>query len=884
MAEEHKDPIEKRSLSKYLFLLGSVFFAVAFYAMIDEGIVRRSWKGFQREFNKIELKKAEGEYEALQAELKKQDLAREKQLANKSVDALPDDPEKLSVKQLKLKLERAKIARENKEYAALKKELTEKEIILQDALQDKGFTKADQDELYYLWKHDQHQKLDYKPKEKKYWELEKLIEEKSKQVAEAEQGVAAVKKKLAAYDDVVTKWEKAIEKYYAPLDVVQRKIDAIRGRGTEIKQVVVDDLGIVDVVQWGKVDRCMSCHTGVDKKGLEDLEAPFATHPHRDKLLKAHPVEQFGCTTCHWGQGRATQIKGEPFEDNDFVHGFEHHWQQPLLRGDFVQSTCTKCHAKELNLEFAPVAIKGKRLFMEKGCIGCHSVQGFEDYPKAGPSLEKVADKLNPEWIVPWILNPREYDPHTYMPQAPVNEAQAKQIASYLWQSSEKYDRPYGSYPGNGNAETGKQLFTSVGCYGCHSMEDKGATHAPTLDRIMEKTNADWVYNWIQDPKSFHAGARMPSLRLSKQEAADVTAYLLTKGKSAAANESLRAELNDPKNKEAGYLLITQYGCYGCHNIQGTNKLSKLSVDLSGIGKKTTDKLDFGDTDIPNTWQDWVFNKIKSPAIYTHTRGSSMMPKFPLVDDEIHALVVYLKGLRGYTPPTKYVPSEFSERQRKIDKGRRLVRRLNCIGCHAIEGEGGDIAKIFEDPSAAPPNLAGQGAKVQPDWLFTFLKDPSSVRIRPWIDVRMPTFEFSDEDAQTLVEYFAALDNKESIFVTLPKKYDPESIEAGRLLASGQYFSCFSCHIQGSKTPSGPRSMWGPDLTMIPKRIRPDFIPPWVQNPQQFTPGVRMPAFLPEKGMGPPNVLGGDIDKQAEAIRDYMLNLHKTSAPQGNTQ
>ena len=459
--------------------------------------------------------------------------------------------------------------------------------------------------------------------------------------------------------------------------------------------MVIPDLGVVGVVEWGKVDRCMTCHTAVDRKGFENAENKLhRTHPHRDVLLKNHPVDKFGCTTCHWGQGRATQIKHEPFGHDDFAHGFEHHWLNPLLRGDYVQSSCHKCHGDQWNLEHAPVAIKGKRLFAEVGCVGCHNVKGLENYPKAGPSLEKVGAKINPEWVIPWILNPRSYDPHTRMPQAKVNKEEATQIASYLLQVSGEYNQPYGSYPGTGNVENGKKLFSAVGCYGCHNVEDKGVAFAPTLDRIMEKTNADWVYNWIQDPKSYHATARMPRLRLTKQEAADITAYLATKGKKPSEDEALRAALTNPDNKDKGYLLITQRGCYGCHDIEGTERLSKLSVDLSSVGLKTTDKLDFGDTEIPHTWEDWVYNKIKKPDVYVHTRASSVMPQFALKDEEIKALVVFLKGLRGYTPPEKYVPSALKADQRVIDEGRRLTRRLNCVGCHQIEGEG-EILPVF---------------------------------------------------------------------------------------------------------------------------------------------------------------------------------------------
>ncbi len=69
-----------------------------------------------------------------------------------------------------------------------------------------------------------------------------------------------------------------------------------------------------------------------------------------------------------------------------------------------------------------------------------------------------------------------------------------------------------------------------------------------------------------------------------------------------------------------------------------------------------------------------------------------------------------------------------------LEKGRRLVRQYNCVGCHIIEGEGGYIRPtIVEDfkkqgrgedeaISFAPPDLIGEGKKVQPDWLFDFLK------------------------------------------------------------------------------------------------------------------------------------------------------------------
>ena len=394
------DPIEKIRYSKWMFLLGSLFFLFSVVALVDEGIWRRSWKPYQNEFNKLEFSEIAEEYSTLMAAKQSDNEAKEKTNAGLTVSELPDAPEEVSLKQMRLKLEHAEIAREAPEYKKQSRELKRRQIELDDITQQRGFAKADQDEIYYLWKHALHGGHDYATYETEYWSLADRITVLGHEVAAAQVQVDEIQEQVSVYNDVVDKWEKAIEVYYAPLDELQHKMNVISIRTDHIDQVVIPDLGLTDEVTWGKVDRCMTCHTGINKTGFDEYPEPFQTHPFRADLLKKHPVSEYGCTTCHWGQGRATQIKHEPMEEGDFAHGFEHHWTKPLLQGDFVQSSCFKCHADQWKLDHAPVAIKGKRLFMELGCIRCHSIQGFEDFPKAGPSLEKVGDKVRPEWMV----------------------------------------------------------------------------------------------------------------------------------------------------------------------------------------------------------------------------------------------------------------------------------------------------------------------------------------------------------------------------------------------------------------------------------------------------------------------------------------------------
>src|ERR1700712_6054255 len=105
-----------------------------------------------------------------------------------------------------------------------------------------------------------------------------------------------------------------------------------------------------------------------------------------------------------------------------------------------------------------------------------------------------------------------------------------------------------------------------------------------------------------------------------------------------------------------------------------------------------------------------------------------------------------------------------SARRDYITQGRALVARRNCVGCHNIEGAGGDFLKLVAEPSLGPPMLTPEGARVQPDWLYAFLRGP--IKIRPWLDVRMPTFGLDDHNLNGVINYFGAISNTVGPFQT----------------------------------------------------------------------------------------------------------------------
>ena len=80
-----------------------------------------------------------------------------------------------------------------------------------------------------------------------------------------------------------------------------------------------------------------------------------------------------------------------------------------------------------------------------------------------------------------------------------------------------------------------------------------------------------------------------------------------------------------------------------------------------------------------------------------------------------------------------------------------------------------DKSKYVEPGPFVPPLLTWQGERAQPDWLFQFLLDPHKIREMPVL--RMPKFNMSEEDARTLVDYFAAIENRFNPDINLVHPY-----------------------------------------------------------------------------------------------------------------
>ena len=883
MAVRGVDEKEEKKSYGTVFLVGTgLLVAVTLWSFWDDNFTRRPWKAFQTAFYRLDYQKAKAAYDEeskkLAADPAYQDLAKKLAAVEQS-------------------LKNGELA---KKKAALETEEKKAEIEFGNLDQKAKFIKSELEEAWYEHDHAVQEGRNTKPYDDHIRELD---QRKAKIDPQAEawkqrrdQLKEEIKKITTSTKDLETELAKMTAERDRALATMQNATLFKMGpvpvyKIPNIRQVALNEFDRNNFDQpVARADRCQTCHMAINRPGFENAAQPFRTHPQREVLLadSAHPPEKFGCTTCHEGQGAAVNSVKT-------AHGEVEFWEHPLLRGPKVQSSCTSCHLNMQPLEAAAQAAEGQRLFEQIGCTGCHLVKGYEDIPKIGPSLRRMSAKLDPSWTVRWVENPHKFRPRTRMPNFDFKQNDAIAITAFLWslskQEGDKWlqEHPEPTGVGGNLAAQGKTLVESIGCKGCHGFAEGefsttvGKQHdlVPNLKDIAAKVGPRWAYYWIKNPRDYFPQTHMPSLRLSDQEATAITSYLMTLGGKTEPIANIEQQLADAKNVKRGEGLVRKYGCFGCHDIQGMEKESRIGVELTTFGSKKLEELFFGNhTDIPNTWDDWTYNKLKTPRTYATERVEQVMPQFDLADEDIKALRLLLAGFQDRKVPARY-QAEHGQRAVQVSEGRRLMQQYNCVGCHEIEKRGGFIRRYYQENLAlAPPILNGEGEKVQAPWLFGFIKAPFS--IRPWLTLRMPTFQLNDAEVNTLINYFEGLSKVDVPFASFDEQKIPkENIEAAKILIGKDYFNCFSCHQQGDKKPEGPPEGWAPDLTLARNRLNPNWIIKWLQDPQKVQPGTKMPSFFPG---GPDNVLGGKDDRQIEALRDYVMSLGHGGAAAVSTE
>ena len=268
-----------------------------------------------------------------------------------------------------------------------------------------------------------------------------------------------------------------------------------------------------------RADRCITCHEAIAYKGFEQAEHPYRTHP--IEPLKLHPVEDYGCTSCHGGQGWAI--------DTAAAHGEVAHWEEPLLsrtlgeeytlagnKNALMQMNCNTCHRYDRETKGAEAINLAKRLINDKGCRACHVINGFGG--TIGPDLTTVGEKAPEQydmsrlsgqrtafaWHMAHFKDPRALSEGTVMPNFNFSTEQAQALSMLMlsWRRHEVPARFVSGAPrtdprsaeelkAEADMRTGPGgWFVQTGCFVCHSISALGvrspAQIGPDLSNAVE--------------------------------------------------------------------------------------------------------------------------------------------------------------------------------------------------------------------------------------------------------------------------------------------------------------------------------------------------------------------------------------------------------------
>lgn len=856
----------------YLFAALSItLLALSAWVIWNDEFGLRPWKHYQKEYKSLKHDKLEKDYQQALQDFRRSGGARrlamlEAQLA-KAEEAFKQKGVHDRYVELNAQLDdlHAKMATNQKELQMTRGQFLETEYY---------FTKT--------------QKPEYK---KKMDELQRQIDT-----------IDGKGKALLVKEEPI---RQAIYKLTGGMTEIRAEIEAIRKSLEERKEKIANnDKAPIEIKQYlikdtDKADRCVSCHAGIESNVQVSKKEPYTKHPLSFVYLGHHDPTKFGCTFCHRGQGRATTTIEK-------AHGNVKHWEEPMLKGNMTQTSCLNCHGDIKNLRGAEKIANDTELIRKYGCYSCHKIPGYEGMGDVGPELTNVGTKVNYSWAVRWLMDPKKYFSTARMPKFFFTKDQAEAIADYLFSMSgtTRHDVDYATAtPNEQLVEQGKMLWSQARCNLCHMTNGKGGNHikvyAPDLSKAGSKVNKTWLFNWIKDPNKYFPGTRMPRFRFTDQEINALVEYIVSEYQDDEAESAYTTpvEIRAASIKK-GKDLIQQYGCYGCHKIQGMEMVQvapslksqgvtflrsdemreKIGTELSSIGSKPVDLLDFGKLKktIPNDRLSYIKQKLRDPRGF---RLGLRMPNFGLSEKEVNELAAVLYGFTDSNVPVRFlVPSRQElEKMAGVPSYKftgdfaKVISDVKCTNCHTIKGIGADYA----------PDLSLAGSKLQESWIRSFLANPDV--IRPLLQqmpklgltmgpkpakITMPKFNLGVQkvedtnrsDVDVVVNYF----QQELVTPDIPKDLPviadigmPEQIAMGKKLYDQK--GCVACHQIGADGGAV-----GPNLSNVGNRLRAGFIFKHLENSRKFKPDIVEPNY-------------GFTERERIFLTNYLMTLKLTA-------
>jgi mono/diheme cytochrome c family protein len=305
--------------------------------------------------------------------------------------------------------------------------------------------------------------------------------------------------------------------------------------------------------------------------------------------------------------------------------------------------------------------LKGRNLFVSKGCIKCHAAWGVGG--RAGPDLSRVGMGKSLLQIAGalWSHSPEmiEAMDRSAVQRPAITPEEMSDFISYLYYIN-YYNEP-------GSAAAGRRLFSEKGCADCHSIEGDGGRGGPALDDYRRHSTALFIAQamWNHGPRMAEvmraSGVEKPYFR--GREAADLLAFI----RGQTADEIAGDKFMLPGSPASGGRLFAQKGCAGCHSTGGGGKSTGVDLSKTASYKSVVEIAGAMWNHGPEIWAQMQKSGITRP-----TFGGS----------EMADIVSYLYFLR------------YAESRGDRVTGKRLFASKGCAGCHSAPSDLGQSAAL----------------------------------------------------------------------------------------------------------------------------------------------------------------------------------------------
>ncbi len=632
---------------------------------------------------------------------------------------------------------------------------------------------------------------------------------------------------------------------------------------TKIQQISLPELTInYNFKEVPRYDRCATCHQGIDRIGYEKdahgevMEEVFRSHPFlstgattldpRGKVVTAglyldangpHPVNAFGCTICHGGQGSGTDFtyashtpdnrkEAKRWEEEYNWHEI-HHWDFPMLPRRFIESGCLKCHTQVTDIPQATKLQAGYQRIVKFGCTGCHAIGGdgsygpdLTDERQVGPNLSHIAAKDAREWVKKWIANPHAFRPDSRMPRFygltnngapedwPKNYAEIHAITHYLFAKSTPPDN-FTDPPAKSDPSKGKELFLQKGCLACHQHRPYQVADIQLADRQAANPNYKPDPAKTFDPKGFPKAAQEYALADFGPNLSNIAAKFQSQpeGLKWLSNWIGAPEKYHPKSLMPNLQLSAQDATDIASWLLSVPGEFPVKIDVPGVD----------DTDVKAALDDLIKLYVTKSGGFKKADGKTLAVSLSEIDE--------------------LVEKKLTTDDKLLYLGEKTISRLGCFGCHVIPGfesakpigtalndwgiksparlDYGHIAEYLTDQAADD-----QGTRDGTDlfyqekvthetrmgFLYQKLHRPRSYdyrkvseKYKAWDDrLRMPQFAWANDPAavEEVMTFVLGLTNEKIAGRYLPKTYAKPAQTA---LALGSRdlnrFNCAGCHV-----------------------------------------------------------------------------------------